>query len=101
MQLVIDRLKFKDDLSIIISLDEREDLDHKPSPDGYLEAIKVLDTTPSSTIVLEDSNPGIAAAKAAGAYVVGLKLNLLPGYIQTGADMYVDKIDEIARILTY
>jgi HAD superfamily hydrolase (TIGR01509 family) len=38
----------------------------KPAPDIYLEACRRLGVEPSEAIALEDSGPGIAAAKAAG-----------------------------------
>ena len=99
MNLVINRLSFKNDISIVISLKERGDLKQKPAPDGYLEAIKQLRATPSTTLILEDSNGGIASAKAAGAHVIGLRQNLIPGYVQEGADMYVDTVDEVILIV--
>ncbi len=42
----------------------------KPAPDGYLEAMRRLDVHPSETIVVEDNEYGIQAAKASGANVV-------------------------------
>jgi sugar-phosphatase len=44
----------------------------KPSPEGYLRAAKLLGTTPTSCLVVEDAPPGIEAARAAGATVVAL-----------------------------
>lgn len=99
IQLVVDRLSFKGHIEKIISLDEREDLAHKPAPDGYLETIRELNADPSSTVILEDSNAGIASAKAAGAYVIGLKQNLVQGYVQKGADRYVNKVKDIIPLL--
>ncbi len=101
MDLVIQRLAFKDSLSVVISLEERKDLAHKPSPDGYLEAIKKLNSLPESTTILEDSNTGIAAAVASGACVIGLKQNLITGYEQTGADIYAETVDDILSIVLH
>lgn len=44
----------------------------KPAPDVYLRAAELLGSPPSETIALEDSPPGAAAARAAGAYVIGV-----------------------------
>jgi beta-phosphoglucomutase-like phosphatase (HAD superfamily) len=99
MNLVINRLTFRESIDIIISLEERKDLPHKPAPEGYLEAMRGLAVSPSSTIILEDSNAGIASAKAAGAYVIGLKQNLLEGYKQEGADRYVNTVEEIFPLI--
>lgn len=79
---VLPRVSFKENIDAIISLAEREDIEPKPSPEGYNEMIKTLDTNTNSTIILEDSNSGLKAAKAAGAYVISLSENLIPGYKQ-------------------
>lgn len=44
----------------------------KPSPDVYLLAARGLGVAPANCIVFEDSPVGVAAARAAGARVVGL-----------------------------
>ena len=49
----------------------------KPAPDVYLRAAELLGSPAADTIALEDSPPGAAAARAAGAYVVGVPY--LPG----------------------
>ena len=41
----------------------------KPSPDIYVEAMRRLGATPSSTLVVEDNAHGIQAARAAGAHI--------------------------------
>ncbi len=42
----------------------------KPSPEIYLKAMQLLGTTPAETLVVEDNEHGIAAAKASGAHVM-------------------------------
>jgi HAD superfamily hydrolase (TIGR01509 family) len=42
----------------------------KPSPDVFLRAMDLIDARPEETVVVEDSAPGIAAARASGATVV-------------------------------
>ncbi len=44
----------------------------KPAPDVYLRAAELLGAAPANCIVFEDSPVGIAAARAAGARVVGV-----------------------------
>jgi HAD superfamily hydrolase (TIGR01509 family) len=44
----------------------------KPSPDLYLEACRRLGVAPADAVAVEDSGTGVAAAKAAGLYVVGI-----------------------------
>jgi beta-phosphoglucomutase-like phosphatase (HAD superfamily) len=99
MDVAINRISFKDGVKVKLSLFSRPDLRHKPAPDGYLEAINELKTTPEATIILEDSNMGIASAKAAGAYTIGLQQNLIAGYTQQGADTYAKNLEEVARII--
>lgn len=99
INLVIDRLSFTNHIKKVLSLEERDDLPHKPAPDGYLEAIRELNSKPSHTIILEDSNAGIQSAKSAGAYVIGLKQNLVPGYVQRNADVYIDSVKEAINIV--
>ncbi len=45
----------------------------KPHPEIYLRAAEMLGMAPADCIVFEDSYSGIAAARAAGARVVGLR----------------------------
>ena len=44
----------------------------KPNPDIYLHAARELGVEPAEVLVLEDTAPGVTAAKAAGMTVVGL-----------------------------
>lgn len=96
---VLQRLKFQDDIELVISLYDRPDLEHKPHPDGYLEAMRAMNTEPKNTYVLEDSNSGIASAKSSGAYTIGLKQNIVRGYEQEGADVYADTMTDVIYIV--
>ncbi len=50
-----------------------EDYPHsKPAPDGYLKAIQTLQADPQSCLVFEDSQAGIASARAANLWVVAI-----------------------------
>ncbi len=99
IEFMLERLPFADDVELVISLFERDDLAHKPSPDGYLAAMTALGVSPEETVILEDSNVGIEAAKASGAFTIGLRCNLLPGYEQKGADIYAKNPIEVVKIL--
>lgn len=44
----------------------------KPDPEGYLRAARELGAEPAGCVVLEDAPAGVAAGRAAGAYVVGI-----------------------------
>ncbi len=99
IDILLKRLSIIENIEVIISINDRSDLLPKPSPSGYMEAIKQLGSTPDNTIILEDSNRGIQSAKAAGAYVIGFKENLLPGYKQEGADVYAENMDDVMKIV--
>jgi beta-phosphoglucomutase-like phosphatase (HAD superfamily) len=45
----------------------------KPSPEGYLIAARQLGVDPASCLVVEDSDAGVAAGRAAGATVASVK----------------------------
>jgi sugar-phosphatase len=45
----------------------------KPDPEGYLEAARRLGVAPARCLVFEDTQPGIASARATGARVIGLR----------------------------
>jgi HAD superfamily hydrolase (TIGR01509 family) len=99
IKILFKRLPFAREFDVVLSLQERADLPHKPEPHGYLEAMKDLGAIPAETIILEDSNTGIAAAKASGGFTIGLRENLMPGEEQTGADAYADTIDDVIKML--
>lgn len=96
---VLQRLSFKDKFESIISLNERFDLKPKPNPDGYIETMKNLGSGPSSTIILEDSNSGITAAKASGAFTIAFTQNLVEDYKQIEASSKANTMEEVIGII--
>jgi HAD superfamily hydrolase (TIGR01509 family) len=57
-----------------------DDVDNpKPAPDLYLTACAALGVAPADAIGLEDSPPGVAAAKTAGLWVIGIPS--IPGVV--------------------
>lgn len=95
----LSKLKNKDAFKYILSLAGKKDLKPKPYPDGYLEALKQLNSSPKETIILEDSSKGIAAAKKSGAFTICLPENLPYGFQPKGADMYVKNLQELIKFL--
>ena len=71
-----------------------DDVEHaKPAPDIYLLACERLGVAPSEAVALEDTAPGIAAAKAAGLYTIAV-----PQFAETdvsAADRVVDSLEEL------
>lgn len=96
---VLQRLPFKDKFESIISLNERPDLKPKPNPDGYTETMKNLKSQPSSTIILEDSNSGLTAAKVSGAFTIAFTKNLVHGYNQINVGFKANSMEEVIKIV--
>ena len=61
---------FKDAFDVVITGDEIENA--KPAPDIYLEACRRLGVEPARSVAVEDSPAGVASAKAAGLFVIGI-----------------------------
>jgi HAD superfamily hydrolase (TIGR01509 family) len=74
----------------------------KPAPDGYLEAVRRLGAEPARSVAVEDSAPGIAAARAAGLKTVAIPHPLTEGHDLSGADLRVSHAGEltVARLAT-
>ncbi len=56
-----------------VAVDGHQVVNPKPHPDVYLHAAGLLEVAPANCIVIEDSPAGVAAAKAAGMKVIGLR----------------------------
>jgi HAD superfamily hydrolase (TIGR01509 family) len=63
----------------------------KPDPAGYVRALELLGIGPQDAAAIEDSPPGVVAAKAAGIRCVGLTRMFPPGRLL--ADLHVHRID--------
>ncbi len=61
---------FADVFDLVVCSDEVAE--PKPAPDLYLRACALLGGNPADTIALEDSSTGVASARAAGVYVIGI-----------------------------
>ena len=70
----------------------------KPDPDGYFKAMKKLGVSPDECVIIEDSQVGIEAAKAAGCVCICRRENRYP-IEQHGADYYIDDMPEAVRII--
>jgi HAD superfamily hydrolase (TIGR01509 family) len=65
----------------------------KPAPDPYLAACTALRVEPGACVGLEDSPVGVAAAKAAGLWVIGCPS--VDGLVLSGADAVVDSLADV------
>lgn len=66
----------------------------KPHPDIYLHTAQKLGINPGECIAIEDSAHGIAAAKAAGMFCIGINTSKNPEQIKH-ADLQIDGYHEI------
>jgi HAD superfamily hydrolase (TIGR01509 family) len=66
----------------------------KPAPDLYLAACRGLGADPARAVALEDSPPGVAAAKAAGLTVIGVPS--FPGVSLHEAHLVADSLEAAA-----
>lgn len=71
---------------------------HKPAPDVYLRAMEALGVHPAEVLVVEDSPLGIAAGRAAGAFVLAPSVPSAPNVDQSEADA---RIVDISGVLNY
>jgi HAD superfamily hydrolase (TIGR01509 family) len=78
---------FGDAFDVVLGGDEVSE--PKPAPDIYLRACELLGRPPTRSIALEDSPVGVAAARAAGLYVVGVPS--LPG-LDLDADLVAQSL---------
>jgi HAD superfamily hydrolase (TIGR01509 family) len=66
---------------------------HKPAPDLYLEAFARLGADPTRGVALEDSVPGMASARASGAFVLAVPSMAM---IDPDADYVIRSLDDPA-----
>ena len=69
----------------------------KPAPDVYLEAARRLGVDPKRSVALEDSGPGVAAARAAGMKAVAIPHWLTERHDLSAADLTVAHAGELSR----
>jgi len=65
----------------------------KPAPDLFLAVATTLGVEPCACLVIEDSAPGIAAARAAGMPVLGFTAYCGPNSFRPGAQAYVSSFE--------
>jgi HAD superfamily hydrolase (TIGR01509 family) len=87
---VLDASGLRDAFTVIVSQDDVTR--GKPHPEPYLRAAEKLDVEPARLVVIEDTDVGVASAKAAGARVVGLTRTLGAARL-AAADELADRID--------
>lgn len=99
---LISRLKNRDKISLVLSVNTNKKIKPKPSPDPYLYAMKKLGVKVDQTIILEDSKTGVSAGKASGAKVICFTAHH-HGYdwqvLVDNADYYADSMNGVLDIV--
>jgi HAD superfamily hydrolase (TIGR01509 family) len=93
IHLILDTLNIKSYFSAIVGPSEK--LKHKPAPDIYLEAAKLLSVSPKESVVIEDSEPGILAGYAAQMKVIAIPNRYTAHQDFSKATVHVKKFSEI------
>ena len=97
---VLDAAGLRDAVHAIVSM---EDVPRgKPEPDGYLRALELLELGADAAAAVEDSPPGLAAAKAAGLRCAALT-RTFPAERLAGADILAGRVDRelIRRLVSF
>ena len=72
----------------------------KPAPDLFLHAAAEMGADPAACVVVEDSRPGVEAARAAGMRALAFAGGLTPAELLEGPDTVVfDDMRELPRLL--
>ena len=88
VDIALDGSKLKGQFETVVAAD---DVDHaKPAPDLFLEACARLGVDPQDAVAIEDSAPGVASAKAAGLFVIGIPA--VEGVDLSDADLVADSL---------
>jgi beta-phosphoglucomutase len=96
---VLDAAGIAEAITLVVS--EYDIARGKPDPQGYLIAVDLLGVMPDDALAVEDSEAGVAAAKAAGIYCVAVTTTLPPERL-SAADELAERVDRalIARLVS-
>lgn len=93
IKLIVNSLKLNNYFHNLSSGDE---VKHgKPAPDVFLLAAERMNTAPEHCLVIEDSEAGVQAAKAAGMKVVAIPCDATKHQTHALADMRLDSLSEL------
>ncbi|MBI2593283.1 HAD family phosphatase [Candidatus Daviesbacteria bacterium] len=93
----LDKLKLLKYFNVVIFGEDVEN--HKPYPEPFLKAARVLGLNPSECLVVEDSWNGLQAGKGAGMKVIGYKTSHNQDLDFSLADFVIEDLREIPGIL--
>lgn len=89
---LLDELGVRELLDVLVTADDVTA--GKPDPEGYLMACDRLGLAAAHTVAFEDAPAGVAAAKSAGMWCVGVATTL-PAELLSAADRVVPNLKEV------
>jgi HAD superfamily hydrolase (TIGR01509 family) len=95
IEMVLDRFDLRPMFGVVVSADELEGGEGKPSPAIYLLTAHKLNVQPSGCVVIEDSRNGVLSAKNAGMYCIGFRNGFNDEQDLSAADEIVGSLAEI------
>ena len=90
VEAVLDGVGLIDAFDVIVTSDEV--VEHKPAPESYLLACRLLGVGPRDAVAFEDSTPGIRSATAAALYCVAVPT---AGADASAADLVLPSLDAV------
>jgi beta-phosphoglucomutase len=90
---ILESASLRHHFPVIVAADDVTET--KPSPMPYLTAAKALGIDPAACVAIEDSAPGLAAARAAGMRTIGLTTTS-PREVLVDADVIFDGLHQIS-----
>jgi len=89
----LEALNLRASFDVVVTGDQVER--GKPEPDVYLEAARRLRVDPRRCVAIEDSGPGVAAAKAAGLKTIAIPHPLSRTHDFSPADIHVESLADV------
>ncbi len=93
IEAILASLKIREKFEVVLGCEDYEE--SKPSPSGFLKAMKLMKASCHSTLIFEDSKPGISSALAAGAWVTAVAVANHFGHDQSQAHCLVQDFSEV------
>ncbi len=92
VELITNSFRIRNAFEVLVSGDDVAS--GKPDPEPYLLTTRLLNLSPYECVVIEDSASGVASAKSAGCYCIGVSTTHTAKDL-SGADMVVYEFDKI------
>ena len=91
VDIALDGSVLKGQFDIVVAADDVERA--KPAPDLFLDACARMGVDPNHAVAVEDSAPGVASAKAAGLFVIGIPA--VEGVVLDEADLVASSLESL------